>query len=87
MSCRSGRCLAAIGSTVALSGCDPVLNIYGSFFPAWVVSLVVGVLLTVVLRLVLAALRLEREMGPLVLVYPSLGFLLTCATWLILFRS
>lgn len=64
-----------------------MLNIYGSFFPAWVVSLVAGIALTVLVRLVLLAGRLESQLAPLVLVYPSLAFLFTCATWLLFFRS
>lgn len=84
---RWSRGFAVVGSAVGVAGCDPVLNIYGSFFPAWVVSLTLGVILTIVLRLVFAAIRLEREMGPLTVVYPALTFLLTCFTWLIFFRT
>lgn len=84
---RWGRSLAVAGLACGAAGCDPVLNIYGSFFPAWVVSLVLGILLTVAVRAILAAIRLEAEMGPLIVVYPALAFLMTCATWLVLFRS
>lgn len=78
---------AALLVPALLGGCDPVLNIYGSFFPAWVVSLCAGVVFTVLLRLAFAASRLETEMGPLVVVYPALAFLVTCAIWLAFFRS
>jgi hypothetical protein len=27
------------------TGCDPVLDVFGSFFPAWVVCMTVGVVL------------------------------------------
>jgi YtcA family len=73
--------------TLFVSGCDPIINFYGSFFPAWVVCLVVGVVLTVLLRLVFAATMLEYHLGPLILIYPSLVLLLTLVTWLLLFRS
>ncbi|HJY80056.1 MAG TPA: YtcA family lipoprotein [Candidatus Binatia bacterium] len=75
--------------TLALlaSGCDPIVNVYGSFFPAWVVCLVVGVLLTVLLRLVFAVARVERHLGPLILIYPSLTLLLTLLTWLVFFQT
>ena len=83
-----GRYLYGIAALVLLtSSCDPVVNIYGSFFPAWVVCLVTGVLLTVMLRLVFAVTKLERYLGPLVLVYPSLVLLLTLVTWLVFFQS
>lgn len=90
MTRKYGRAPAAAGALAAVlagSGCDPVVNVYGSFFPAWVVSLFVGVMLTVLLRLLFAATRLEAHLGVLLLVYPSLAFLLTCLTWLVLFRS
>lgn len=67
------------------TGCDPVVNFYGSFFPAWVLALGAGIFLTILLRWLLAALRIEPHLGPLVLVYPALTLLLTCATWLALF--
>lgn len=82
--------LIAIGYIVLAllaAGCDPIVNIYGSFFPAWVICLIAGILFTVLLRPILAATGLERHMGPLVLVYPSLAFLLACLTWLVLYRN
>jgi hypothetical protein len=76
-----------IASMLLLAGCDPVLNVYGSFFPAWVVSLFAGIILTVLVRQLFTALRLEEHLGLLIVVYPSLAFLLTCSAWLLFFRS
>ncbi|HAB15616.1 MAG TPA: YtcA family lipoprotein [Verrucomicrobiota bacterium] len=67
------------------TGCDPVVNFYGSFFPAWVICLVLGILFTSLLRWLFAATRIERHLGPLVLIYPALALSLTCAVWLGLF--
>ena len=41
---------------------------------------------TILLRFLFAALRLERNLGPLVLVYPCLLLLLSCLAWLVLFQ-
>ena len=71
---------------ILLCGCDPSINFYGSFFPAWIWCIILGVGLTVLLRFVFAALRLERNLGPLVLIYPCLALLLTCVAWLVLFQ-
>ena len=68
-------------------GCDPVLNVAGSFFPAWMAAMVVGVALTVAARYVLVVARLEPYLGPPVLIYASLGLLLTVVTWLVLYRA
>ncbi len=69
-----------------LCGCDPTINFYGSFFPSWTWCLLLGLLGTILLRFLFFALRLERNLGPLMLVYPCLLLLLACAAWLLLFR-
>jgi hypothetical protein len=76
-----------VALVLLLSGCDPVINLYGSFFPAWVVCLLTGIALAALLRMVFALSDLERHLGPLTLIYPSLTLLLTMVTWLIFFRS
>jgi hypothetical protein len=75
------------GLALLAVGCDPILNIQGSFFPAWMVCLVIGACLTVLLRYLFAFSRLEPHLGPLLLIYPSLGLLLTLVTWLVLYRT
>ena len=72
---------------VVSTGCDPVLNVAGSFFPAWMVSMLLGVGLTAAIRYVLAAAQLEQHLGPPILIYTSLGLLLTVAAWLVLYRA
>ena len=72
---------------LASLGCDPVINVFGSFFPAWVVCLAAGVALTALARQLFALTRLEPYLGPLLLVYPSLGLLLTLGVWLLFFRT
>jgi len=69
------------------SGCDPIVNFYGSFFPAWAICLIAGVVLAVALRFVFAATGLEDGFVSLVLVYPALALLLACVMWLVLFRG
>jgi YtcA family len=77
---------AVFALAIAGSGCDPVLNVFGSFFPAWVVCTVTGIALALVLRFLFAAFRLEGHLGPLALVYPSLALLLTMLVWLVFYR-
>lgn len=85
---RSGALrVVLVGALPAATGCDPILNLYGSFFPAWVVCLLAGIVLTVLLRFLFVALDLEDGFQPLLLVYPALVFLLACGTWLALFRG
>jgi YtcA family len=81
------RGVTATTSIIFGAGCDPILNVEGSFFPAWMVSMAIGIALTAVARYVFALLRLEPHLGPPLLIYSSLGLLLTLATWLVLYRS
>jgi YtcA-like protein len=81
------RRLAAVAPVVLTTACDPIVNIYGSFFPAWVLCLLTGVASAAGLRFVFAVTGLEEGFAPLLLVYPALAFLVACATWLALFRG
>jgi hypothetical protein len=56
----------------------------GSFFPAWLICLTLGILLTALARSVL--LRLHMNLDLAVLAYPSLAALFTFALWLIFFH-
>jgi hypothetical protein len=81
-------CVAVLGSAPLLvAGCDPVFDIGGSFFPSWMVCLIVGVVLAAGLRLVLVRIGVEPHLGPLPLVYGCLAALLTMSTWLVFFRT
>ena len=86
---RAGQGILRLATAVGLMllcGCDPSINFYGSFFPGWTWCFALGLAGTILLRFLFAALRLERNLGPLMLVYPCLLLLLACAAWLLLFR-
>jgi hypothetical protein len=72
---------------VLAAGCDPVLEIQGTFFPAWLLCMIVGVVLTIALRPLFVRLGIEPYLGPLPLIYTSLAVLLTLVTWLVFFRT
>jgi len=77
-----GICAPAL---LLMTGCGraPSFDILGSFFPAWLVCLVVAILLTVVSRSLLS--RYAEIVWP-VLVYPSLTAVFTFVLWIVLFR-
>ena len=66
--------------------CGPIINLWGAYWPAWVLCLVTGILLALISRLVFAWIRLEPYLGPLVLVYPMLVVLYSSGLWLLLYR-
>jgi len=72
---------------VVFAGCDPVINIGGTFFPGWMASILIGSALSVAIRYLFVFMGLEPHVGPLALIYTSLGLLLSVVSWLILYRS
>src|SRR5215470_5356638 len=84
---RFGRRRLAL--VIVLPGCGlaPSVNILGSFFPAWLICIVVGVVLTIVTRRVFVAMGIASDLRPAGLVYPCLGVFWIFATWLALFGS
>ena len=80
---RTAVCGLALG-VLTSCGRAPSFDILGSFFPAWIVCLALGLLLTVGARWLL--LRLHIVIALPVLTYPCLTALLTFAMWLAFFR-
>ena len=76
-------CLAMIGC----SGCSraPSIEVIGSFFPAWMFCIIAALVITGLLRLELVRCGLEKQLGPLIVLYPSIAVAITCSLWLILF--
>jgi len=71
---------------LTLAACDPVVNIAGANFPAWLLCAIVGTLLAATFRPVFAAGGIEPHLGPRLLIYPCLAILLACAVYLIFFN-
>ena len=63
----------------------PSVNILGSFFPAWLICIAIGVTLTAIVHRVLVATNTAGYLKPAGLGYASLAFVLIFATWLIVF--
>jgi len=78
---------AAVGLlAMCLAGCAraPSFDILGSFFPAWLLCLAVGLLLSFTARWLLS--RLGIVIAVPVLTYPCLTALFACALWLVFFQ-
>ena len=71
-----------------LTGCQgsPQINLLGSFFPAWMLSICIGIAGTLLLRRLFVRTNLETHLAPLPAVYFCLWVLLTLSCWLIFFR-
>lgn len=66
---------------------DPLLNIAGAYFPAWLGCMIVGGLGSWLLGLILSRVGLAAALRPTLLMYPALFALLTSVIWLIFFSA
>lgn len=66
---------------------SPSIDVLGSYFPAWLLCIVVGVVLTIVARLLFIAWKLDTHLLPAPIVYPCLIALFAMIVWLIFFRN
>ena len=75
-----------LGSWAGISSYTPSLDVYGSYFPAWLICLAVGVVLTVVVRLIgVFNLGIVRMLGPLVAI--SLIVIFSITSWFLFFSA
>ena len=74
---------------VFLTGCRgiPSINLVGTFFPAWMLCVAIGIIGALLLRRVFVQTNIEPHLGPLPLVYICLWVLLTLVSWLFFFRG
>ena len=73
-------------AALSLAACDPVVNIAGANFPAWLLCAIVGGVFAGAFRPLFAASGIEPHLGPLLLIYPCLAVLLGCVIYLIFFN-
>ena len=64
---------------------SPSLDVFGSFFPIWVLCIIAALLLTLGVRFLLIRVKLDGELGPRVIIYPCMVALFACAIWLLFF--
>jgi len=81
-----GRLLAPPIMAALLSGCDPIINIAGANFPAWMLCGIVGANLAGVMRPIFGYLGLEPYLFPQPLVYLCLALIFGCVTWIAFFN-
>jgi YtcA family len=84
---RIGGIAACTAAMVVATGCSraPSFNILGSFFPAWILCGVIGILLAAGVRVLFVRANFEKELSPLILIYPCLAAFFTFSIWLVFF--
>lgn len=78
---------AAMVALLSMTGCthSPDFNILGSYFPAWLLCIAAGIILTAIIYWVLQRLHLDREIHPPIVVFPCMAVLLSFILWLVFF--
>jgi hypothetical protein len=76
-----GLCLLCTGC-----GHAPAIEVIGSFFPVWMVCLILSIVLAAMLRILLLRRQLEPAVEPLAVFYPAVVIFFSCLLWLIFFR-
>lgn len=89
LSYRLVRTLPLLVLVIFATACQtaPSFNILGSFFPVWIFCIITAIFATLAFRVFLIRYRLESEVGPLVIIYPSFATFVACSMWLLFFRS
>lgn len=65
----------------------PTVDVLGSYFPAWIICIVAGLMLTIIARQFLIGFKLDPHLHPTPLVYLCLSICFTLAVWLIFFKN
>jgi hypothetical protein len=78
--------LGSVGLGISLGGCArepvaPSISVFGSFFPAWIVCSLLGVVGAAVARIALARAGLEEFLPARLLVYLAFAILIALAIW------
>ena len=68
-----------------VTGCSaaPSQSILGSYFPTWMICALIGLVVTIVVRQLLAAAGIDRTLPAPLLVYLAVAIAAAFATWLI----
>ena len=79
--------VAVTALPAGLAGCSPMTEIGGAYFPAWLLCMLAGLILTLLCRAVLIRLRLDLWIRPRALAYPCLGVAIALLVHLIFFSA
>jgi len=85
--CRPAFALWRAAIVLAVSGCNssPTLDLFGSYFPAWMLCAAIGVAAAVVIRQVVGVAGINDYVVAPLLTYAGLAVSATLLTWLLWF--
>jgi hypothetical protein len=75
----------AIALPVAACNHAPTMNLFGSYFPAWMLCAVIGIVAAIIVRLILAVVGIDDYVVAPLLTYAGLAVSATLLAWLLWF--
>lgn len=63
------------------------VDILGSYFPAWMVCIVIGLTLTLIAHWIVQVGNLKPYVGPAPLIYSCLMIIFTFTTWILVYQN
>jgi hypothetical protein len=79
--------LALVEGCRSIQDRSPTFDVVGSYFPAWMACIIIGILLTLITRQLLIGFKLNTHLYPAPVVYVCMMSLFTMAVWLALFKG
>ena len=86
---KTGFCCLLLGAEPLQGGpfaLAPAFNVFGSYFPAWMLCILVAILLAVLVRFLVKRLGFEEQLEPGMVTYPSLAAFFSFTLWLVFFK-
>jgi protein AaeX len=87
---RTSRTKLLLLPAIFLSGgCaySPTVDVLGSYFPAWMACIIIGLVLTLIVRLLLIGSGIYPYLRYKTLVFPGMLIFFTLAVWLAFFKN
>jgi hypothetical protein len=66
---------------------SPTVDVLGSYFPAWMICIVSGLMLTLVAHRIVQVCHLKPYLGPVPLIYSCLMIIFTFAIWILFYQN
>ena len=72
-----------------MGGCaySPTVDVVGSYFPAWMMCIILGLISTIVVRLLLIELGIHAHLRLRPLVFSCVAIFFILAVWLVFFKT
>ena len=70
-----------------LGGCDPIFDVAGAYFPAWILCLIAGLLATMAVREILMRTGIDQHLIWRPIAYVGCFLTVACWVWLFFFST